>query len=425
MVSPQKIKFNGVFSNEGLGALDIILDVAFDSDNGATSAYLNRSAVASDSYDGRYRNTTKYKYDELFSPKFTIVKQDFSDFTQSEVRQVLKYLTSTDRPALLEVYNDKLSNTVDWAAIGGWTEIETYKLANNRTVGIVATFEAITPYAMSDLELRTKTVSENAFDKITIDTDDYKPVCPRVIIQQVGSVIRVANNQTYTASSDMVENTVYFNGTTYYWKPSTAQYRTSTIRPTDDYNKDWPVKTVTTAPTSTTAESNTIYLYNGTYYWIDPPYTFRTSPSNPNLQTTSVRIRNVHTGLLDQVTNLGAVIAQSTVLTDEVREWPVEIVASEPTSTNMESDTVYLYNGTYYWLRHPNDVIIKNNTPDEKIIIDGANKIISSSNTKRIFGDDFVDWRWLELYDGDNEITVEGNCTVTLEWREVRKVGEY
>ena len=422
MVSPQRIRYNGVDSTD---LLNLIFDVAFDSDNGTTSSFLNRSAVAADSHDGRYRNTARYKYDELFSPRFTIVKQDFTDFTQSEVRQVLKYLTSTDKPALLEVYDDESSNAADWVAIGGWTEIETYKIANNRTVGIVATFEAITPYAMSDLWTATKTVSENTFDTITIDTDENQAVYPRIIIQQTGSVIRVPDNTIYTHQSNLVENTVYFNGTTYYWKPSTIQYRTSNTLPTDDYNKDWPVKTATVTPTSATMENNTIYAYNDVYYWIDPPYTFRSSTIDPELPTTSVRIRNIHTDSLDTVTNLGVVIAQSTALTDEVREWPIETVTSIPAVTTMESDTVYLCDGIYYWLRHPNEVVIKNNTPSEKIILDGANKIISSSNTQRIFGDDFVDWRWLGLYGGDNDITVEGNCTVTLEWRKVLKLGEW
>jgi hypothetical protein len=69
-------------------------------------------------------------------------------------------------------------------------------------------------------------------------------------------------------------------------------------------------------------------------------------------------------------------------------------------------------------------MIVKNNTSNEKVIVDGANQIVSSTSTKRIFGDDF-NLVWLPLYDGKNELTVEGNCTVTLEWREVRKVGEY
>jgi hypothetical protein len=279
MVSPQKIRYNNIFSDVGFGTLDVILDVAFDSDNGTMSSYLNRSAVASESHDGRYKNTTNYKFDELFSPQFTIVKRDFSDFTQEDVRKVLKYLTSTDRPALLEVYYDGESNIVDWACIGGFTSIEMYKIANNRTVGVVAKFEAITPFAMSDLYTVTKTITSTD-NKITIniDTDDNKPVYPSVTIK------------------------------------------------------------------------------------------------NP---ATNITFRNVHTDFVNQ----------STVLSP---------------------------------------VIIKNNISSETMVLDGTNRIVSSTRIGgRTFGDDFENWRWLELRDGKNEITVEGNCEVTLKWRCVRKVGEW
>ena len=68
---------------------------------------------------------------------------------------------------------------------------------------------------------------------------------------------------------------------------------------------------------------------------------------------------------------------------------------------------------------------IANNSRGEKVILDGANKVISSSSTNRIFGDDFIDWAWLPMYNGTNTITVIGNCTVAFEWREPRKIGEY
>lgn len=331
MVSPQKIKYNGVFSDIGFGDLDIILEVAFESDNGATSSYLNRSAVASESYDGRYKNTYSYKYDELFSPQFTIVKKDFSDFTQEQIRRVLKYLTSTDKPALLEVYYDGDSNVVDWACVGGWTSIETYKIANSRTIGIVAQFEAITPYAVSRLYNVTKTINSAEDNKIIIeiDTDDNKPIYPRVTIQQNGLIVNIPADQNLNALSDMVENTVYFNGTTYYWK---------------------------TAPST-----------NEKY--------FNESTTKPSIETTSVRFRNTHTDFLNQ------------------------------------SNTF-------------NSAVVKNNTNTEKIILDGANKIVSSDRTRRIFGDDF-NLKYIELYDGKNEITIEGNCDIVLEWREPRKIGEY
>lgn len=279
MVSPQKIKYNNWEINAFLPTFDVMVEVAFESDDGETSSFLNRSAVASETYDGRYKNTYRYRYDEVFSPRFTIIKKDFSEFAQSEVRQVLKYLTQTDKPALLEVdYDKEDENTTEdrnWCAIGGWTEINTYKIANNRTVGIVATFEAITPYAMSSIFSYTISAENNYKKTIVINTDDNKPVYPRVTIQENGAGVRFINKHVDLGQSS--------------------------------------------------------------------------------------------------------------------------------TSTS---------------------IILANNTPGETIVVDGANKIITSSYTTRIFGDDF-NWVWLELYDGTNEITVEGDCTVTLEYREVRKVGDY
>jgi hypothetical protein len=303
---------------------------ALDSDNGETNSFLNRSAVQSESHDGRYKPTVRYKYDEVFAPKFTFLKKDFSDFSMEEVRLLLKYLTSKDTTALLEVFYDD-SNAVSWAAIGGWTEINLQKLANNRTIGVTAVFSAVHPFALSDLYTVTKTISSATDNKITIeiDTDDNKAVCPRITIQEKGSVVNIPSGTVYNALSDMVENTVYFNGTTYYWK----------------------------------TEDSTDSIY------------FHTSATNPNLSMTSVRFRNAHTDFFNQKKVLSP-------------------------------------------------VVIKNNNTTEKIVLDGTNKIVSSNSVNRILGDDF-NWNWLELYDGKNEITVEGNCTVTLEWREVRKVGEY
>lgn len=275
MINPHKIKYNKISSNE-LNVLDLIMCVAFDSDNGETSTFLNREAVASETHDGRYKRVARYKHNEVFSPKFTFMKKGFGDFTMEEVRMVLKWLTSLDTTSVLDVYYDD-SEAVSWSAIGGWTEISTYKYANNRTVGITATFEAVTPYALSDLRRPdpiTITSTNNKFT-IEIDTDDNQPVYPRVTIQEKGTGVKFVNKHT------------------------------------DAFNR------------STTYES----------------------------------------------------------------------------------------------------IVLKNNTSGENIIVDGANQIITSSR-KRIFGDDF-NRNWLALYDGKNEITVEGNCTVILEYRTVIKCGEY
>ena len=433
MVSPHRIKYHGIESTE-LNILDLIMCVAFDSDSGETSTYLSREAVVSETHDGRYKRVHGYKYSESFSPKFTFMKKDFGNFTIEEVRKVLKWLTSTDTAALLDVYYDD-SNVVEWAAIGGWTEINTYKFANNRTVGITATFEAITPYAMSDLYTVTKTISSATDNKITIDidTDDNKPVYPCITINHgygetttPHSIVSLPSDVTFNSIVDMtdyVENTVYHNATTgtYYYKAYVPVFTSSTTLPeyvnwtTEEVSReytstdtfaantfyyyayedmyywkvgstfyeepsrpvygDWKTKDGTKVYTaSDTFEDKTIYSYNGTYYWM-APYNFYKSSTLPNLSTTSVKITNTHTDFFNKS----------------------EILPP---------------------------VIVKNNTSTEKVVLDGANKIISSSSTRRIFDNDF-NLVWLPLYDGENELAIEGNCEVKIEYREVRKVGEY
>ena len=274
MISLNRIRFGGVFSNE-LNMPDLIMDCAFDSDNSEVNTFLAREAVASESYDGRNRRISSFKYTENFAPKFTFLKKGFGDFTQEEVRALLKYLTSKDTTGLLEAYDDD-SNVISWASIGNFSEIQLYKIANKRVVGVTAVWDSISPFALSDLYTVTKTITLIGTITIDIDTDDNKPVYPRVTIQEKGTSVKFIN-----------KHTDFFN--------------------------------------------------------VTKPY---------------------------------------------------------------------------------NSLVLTNNTSGEKIIVDGANKIISSSHTRRIFGDDF-NWRWLELYDGKNEITIEGNCEVTLSWREARKVGEY
>ena len=117
---------------------------------------------------------------------------------------------------------------------------------------------------------------------------------------------------------------------------------------------------------------NTVYHYDGTYYWVDTEGTKHTSSTNDsNFETTSVVVSNMYSD-------------------DE-----------------MITTTVI------------------NNIKGETVIIDGANKVVSSSRTAgRIFGDDF-NWQWLPLFDGENTISIIGNCKVTFEFREVRKVGAF
>jgi hypothetical protein len=296
-----------------------------------------------------------------------------------EVREVLKWLTSTSQPALLEAYYEHEDDnaTADFCAIGGWTEISTYKMGNGRTVGITATFESCMPYALSGLNTVTKSITDPTDNKIsiTVSTDEPQmPIYPRVKIKHSGSsIVKIPTGTQYNALSDMVPNTVYDNGSTYYWKSEEK------ARGTEKPTYAWEIVLVDSESAVKWERDKIYYNQNAKmYYWVDPYY-FHAEPranySAPPISTTSVRIRNKNTDFLTQ--------------------------NSEYTSTT----------------------IVKNNNSTEEIVIDGANKIIYNS-VNRIFGDDF-NLEWLELYDGENEITVEGNCNIEISWREPRKVGEW
>lgn len=103
------------------------------------------------------------------------------------------------------------------------------------------------------------------------------------------------------------------------------------------------------------------------------------------------------------------------------------VPTSQTTSPSLATTSVIIKN-TYtdeYRQTHVATLRLANNIRRETIVLDGANKVVSSSSTSRIFGEDFIDWAWLPLYDGTNTIEVIGNCTVTFEYREPRKIGEF
>ena len=100
------------------------------------------------------------------------------------------------------------------------------------------------------------------------------------------------------------------------------------------------------------------------------------------------------------------------------------VTKTNPVTTNTKTSVIIKnVNTDEYSKVHTSYLRIKNNSAGETVVLDGANRVVSSNATKRIFGNDF-DWNWLPLYNGKNEITVIGNCTVTLEYRAIRKIGE-
>lgn len=248
MITLNRFTYGGYSSAD----FDVLVDVSFDSDSGEISSHLNRESVASESYNGALKRVSNYKYSEVFSPKFTLVKEDFSDFTMQEQRKILSWLTSSSVPKFLTAFDDD-SDTVSFEILGAPTEISTHKIANKRTVGITFTYESVAPYAFSALQTVTKDVSDpdnNTFI-IDLETDDPEnAVFPKVTIQQNNLTSVVEIDHTMTDKNEMQTGTVYHyaEGNEYYWldkdgtlvtsSENTSKIETTSVIITNTYADD-------------------------------------------------------------------------------------------------------------------------------------------------------------------------------------------
>lgn len=322
MLSPSRITWDTFSSLD----FDVLTDLSFESDNGTVETHLSREAVVSETYNG-FKKVSGYKWSDNFTFQLTLIKNNFGDFSQEENRKILKWLTSRQTVGFLNVYKDD-SEVVDFAALGNFVNVSSYKLGNGRIVGYVADFESILPYALSDIHTVSQNVSSPASSTFTInlETDDSMPVYPRITIQQGNSVVVNVNK----AMGDLD-----------IWVPGTVYY----------------------------------YATDAKYYWVDADGVRHTSSTNTSdFETTSVAIRNIHT--------------------DD------------------------------YGNKRVFESLVKNNIRNETVVLDGANKVVSSSRSiGRVFGNSF-DFNWIPLYEGKNQITVVGNCTVAFDWRSPVKVGE-
>ena len=292
MISPKKVKFNN-YSSVDFPTFTLLTCLSFDGTTGESNTFLTREAVASESFNGKFKNTSHYKYTENLTLKITFIKQGYGDFSLDEARKVLAWLTSKDTPSFLDVYDDRYSEAALYSVLGGFTNIQSYKLGSGRVVGFVADFESISPFAYSPINTFKRTITAPTTFKVTCNTDDTAYVYPRVTVKQKSGTDVIIKNTIITPEVDLLT---------------------------------------------------------------------------------------------------GVTVNKTRVFTTAVRK----------------------------------------NQVDETVVIDGANKLIYSvTNPSRTFGkdfgtDDILDqWVWLPLANGENTITVTGNCDLTLEWREVRKIGEW
>lgn len=118
---------------------------SFEPDSGFVDTYLGMDQITTNSFDGTKKYFYGNKYNTSAEILITLVKLDGTDFSMSDNRRVLRWLTGNRQASWLDFYvDDKLV----YSFYGNVTACQQQKL-DARVVGVQITFTSIHPWAWS------------------------------------------------------------------------------------------------------------------------------------------------------------------------------------------------------------------------------------------------------------------------------------
>lgn len=123
-----------------------LIIASFEPDNGFKDTFLSMEQVQDDYYDGTKKIDYGARYNNTASIEITMIKNNGEDFSMAEFRSIARWLTGSKTNSWLELYNS--GDEPDYYFLGRITDFQQYKL-DGRTVGVMATFSSVTPWAFS------------------------------------------------------------------------------------------------------------------------------------------------------------------------------------------------------------------------------------------------------------------------------------
>lgn len=174
-----------------------------NADSGETDTYLSTSAVYTDSYDGTRQTFYGAKYDTVATPQITVIKQDGTDFGIDDNRKALRWLTGSRQATWMDFY---IGDEVKYRLLGRVKSVSQYKM-DARIVGLIITFESVSPYGYSSLQTVTKAVSGSTTMTIKCDSDEmYSYVYMNTIYQNNASRVNLKIDNKTTGDITTVNN---------------------------------------------------------------------------------------------------------------------------------------------------------------------------------------------------------------------------
>lgn len=135
-----------------------LIIAAFEPDSGAMDTFLSMTAITEDSFDGTKKFDYGAKFDSVATISITVIKQDKTEFSVAENRDLLRWLTGARTNSWLDLYE---GNTLKYSFFGRVTNVQQQKL-DARIIGLVITFTSIHPWAYSAPQPNHGEIGENS-----------------------------------------------------------------------------------------------------------------------------------------------------------------------------------------------------------------------------------------------------------------------
>ena len=140
-IYPYLVEFKNNFNTD----FNLITAVSFTGSFDTPSANINMEQIYSEKSNGEHI-VYGHKFTEAAQVTITFVKKDYTVFTNEETRKFLRWLGGRKKTDWLKLYDQDHEEICEY--LGSFTEI-LEQVADSRTLGYIATFTSVTPWAFS------------------------------------------------------------------------------------------------------------------------------------------------------------------------------------------------------------------------------------------------------------------------------------
>lgn len=191
------------YFNEYNQNYDCIIAISFDGSFNQESTFLSNEPIYSEKYNGT-RIDYGTRYTEVAEIIINLIKKDYSDFTNTEKRAILRWLTARKKNSWLKLYDIDGEEICEY--YGRFTIVEA-QTADSRVIGFTCTFTSTHPYAFSPIRDVQQTFSNKETIIVENDSDVVDDVVrPYMVIKPTSAISKLTISNETTGRQTVIKN---------------------------------------------------------------------------------------------------------------------------------------------------------------------------------------------------------------------------